>query len=140
MDLKIFEFGKFTEVEFNTFCNDNIIFKYHIIDCGHIYMFFKNPADLGKRPIEAIEECDRMIKQCQTEIMAGDIDIQNSTTDAERLEEMKKKFNTSDKQWKSYDDSIKSIKNNIALQQETIGDRKRKIEFIKNFAKEILTK
>lgn len=132
MELKIFNVG-FTEKEFNDFCNENLVYRYHVIDNGTVYIFYKNPQDLGKRPIELAEDLDRMVKQAQTEKLTYQVDIESHKNDIEKLKADKEgKFPNQD-EWKKLDTEIASKELSIKMAQDTIKSHDLKIEGV--FAK-----
>ena len=126
MDLKIFQKG-FSEAEFNKFCKENIIYKYHIIDDGSVYVMYKDLNNIGKDSVEIIEDLDRVVKQSQVEILAYELDRMQLDSELESLKTKINEFHTNQGEYKDLEKDIKGKELQLKMNTETIEDRRAKI-------------
>ena len=137
MDLKIFTAG-FSEQEFNDFQNKHLIYKYHVIENGSIYIFYKGTQDLGMKTIEIIEALDRMVKQSQIEIQTYSIEIECFKDDIKKLNESKEgKFPNQD-DWKNIEKAIKDKELRIKMAQDSINNNNQKVNLILSHSQSVL--
>lgn len=138
MDLKIFKAGKFTEGEFNDFCNGHIIVKYYALDSGDIYLLYKNFNEIGKRKCEKIDHLDRILKSAEEQVENSQVDIHGAVIYIKGLEEKKKGFKPNQGEWKKLDDEIRANDMKIKMAQDTIAQNMPIITGAQDRLKELL--
>ncbi len=122
MDLKIFAVG-FSEKEFNDFCDDNIVYKYHVLDSGAIYVFYKPANITGTKPIEHVETLDRIIKQADVEILSYEIELLEVETKVSDLKEKMSKVGEKEREYKDLEAQVKTHERQILMFKDSIKDK-----------------
>ena len=137
MDLKKFS-PDATEQEINDFQSTHIIYKFQVIDDGGIYLFYKDPYKIGNEVMEEVEQIDRLAKQAQNEILAGELDITGNEQKLADLKEELSKLETNDKNWDQVDAKIKQIEREILQGKATVVERKIQVEAFRAKVESIL--
>ncbi len=136
MDLQIFKVG-FEEKEFNEFCNNNIVYKWHVLETGAVFVFYKPTSQLGYRKVEEIETLDRLTKQAQDEILVHELEKEVSLeVIADTRAEMKKHKPTS-QEFKKLEQIVLIKENAVLMADSTITERKRQISAYTSHLKSI---
>lgn len=138
MDLKIFEKGKFTEQDYNEFCNKNLTFQNTVLPDGTIYVFYKPVTDLGSRKIDQVEQIDKLVKQAQIETLVANSEKTELDPQIVALKEKISALDPKQGEHKKLTDELTFLENKIRMGKETIENRAAKIIALKTTAESII--
>lgn len=125
---KTFAAGEYTDQDITDFGNQHIVVKDKYLENGTIYLYYKDPADVGVTAIDFLTRLDNAIVTAQNEKFDAErgIDEMDSSI-ADTQEQISKHHPNDGALWDKLQDDLKFFKNQRTQHELTIEGRDKQI-------------
>lgn len=121
---KSFAPGEWKDEDITEFVNTHIIIRDQYFETGAVYLYYKNPDDLGITDIDRIERLDKAITVAQKEAFDAERSIDEQDSTIKILEEKIKASSPNDgEKWDQLQAELKGAKNQKILDNLTAEGR-----------------